>query len=181
MEYTFEAFCRQARSELQVQPNRAGRDAIRQLLEALLTEKAFRSKYLGDEQPRGMRTIYQDHEAGFVVLAYIMDEPKQSPPHDHGSSWAIYGQAVGYTDMTEYRRLDGGISAGKADLEETARYRLNVGEAGLYDAQEIHAIDYPAGARFVRVTGADLNFVPRLKYDIVSGVALEVSSSGVST
>ena len=48
---------------------------------------------------------------GFVVLAHCNPKPHKSPPHDHGSSWAVYGQAVRHTDMSEYKRLDGGNGA----------------------------------------------------------------------
>ena len=50
-------------------------------------------------------------------------------------------------------------------------YRLTPGTAGLYDVGAIHAIDYPADARFVRVTGTDLEAVERLKFDTARGKA----------
>jgi hypothetical protein len=180
MAFTLEDFCQQSHDILKANPGRDGRDKVRQLLEKLLQDEAFCASYLGDDQPHGMRTIFEDDDMGFVVLAYIMDEPRKSPPHDHGSSWAIYGQAKEYTDMTEYRRAGGGSGVGAAKLEQTAHYRLNPGQAGLYNADEIHAIDYPAGAKFVRVTGSDLNNVPRLKYDVAAGQALEIASVGVN-
>ena len=43
----------------------------------------------------------------------------------------------------------------------------------------IHAIDYPANARFVRVTGTDLEDVPRLKFDVEKGEAVVIESATV--
>ena len=39
-----------------------------------------------------------------------------------------------------------------------------------------HEIDYPDGARFVRVTGTDLERVPRLKFDLAKGEAQVIES-----
>jgi hypothetical protein len=56
------------------------------------------------------------------------------------------------------------------------RYRLEPGHAGLYDVGAIHAISLADDARFVRVTGADLEHVPRLKFDLEKGTAELVES-----
>lgn len=179
MTYTLEAFCRDCRETLTSDPGHGGRDRVRQHLEKLLTDAAFVEEYLGDDQPEGRRTLYEDPDLGFCVLAYNMAEPRTSPPHDHGTSWATYGQVAEFTEMTEYRRIGGGEGAGEARLEEVNRYRLTPGKAGLYDTGAIHAIDYPAGAKFVRVTGTDLEVVPRLKFDADSGQAVEISNATV--
>ena len=122
--------------------------------------------------PLGTRKLYEDKDLGFVVLAHCNPKPHKSPPHDHGASWAVYGQAVKYTDMSEYKRLDGGTDAGDAKLEKVKTYRLEPGHAGVYDVGAIHAIDYPDGSRFVRVTGRDLDYVRRLKFDMAAGKAI---------
>ena len=36
--------------------------------------------------------LYEDPELGFCILAHNYAGSKESPPHDHGPSWAIYGQ-----------------------------------------------------------------------------------------
>ncbi|MGE0725967.1 MAG: hypothetical protein AB7O45_16450, partial [Alphaproteobacteria bacterium] len=121
-----------------------------------------------------------DPKLGFVVLAYNQDKPHRSPPHDHGRSWAVYGQVESFTEMTEYRRRDPGSGAGPADLEPLKKYRLDPGQAGLYDGAEIHAINYPAGARYVRVTGTDLDRVPRIRYDMAGTRAEIIENASAS-
>lgn len=178
MSYSLEEFCRESHDALAAEPGPAGKEKVRRILEKLLTDKAFIAAYLGDDQPDGRRTLYEDPDLGFCVLAYKMDEAHASPPHDHGKSWATYGQVTEHTDMTEYRRV-AGSGEGEAKLEQIKHYRLTPGKAGLFDTEAIHSIDYPAGARFVRVTGTDLEVVPRLKFDMKSGKAIEISNATV--
>jgi len=82
--------------------------------------------------------------------------------------------------MSVYKRLDGGTDAGDAKLEKVKSYRLEPGHAGVYDVGDVHAIDYPEGSRFVRVTGRDLDHVKRLKYDMAAGKAITIESASAS-
>jgi len=179
MEPALEQFVRACRKALRDQPGPAGRARVARLLEQAVMKPAFRKACFGTGV-RGRRTLYQDLELGFCVLAYDMDEPRVSPPHDHGPSWAVYAQAEAHTDMTEYEREGTGTGPGPAMLKEVQHYRLNPGQAGLFDTGAIHRIDYPAGARFVRVTGTDMETVPRLKYDLEAGEAIEMAGTGVN-
>jgi predicted metal-dependent enzyme (double-stranded beta helix superfamily) len=177
MAYTLEAFCRDCAASLRADPGPGGKEQIRRNLERLLGNHAFVAEHCGPDAELGVHVLHRDPELGFCVLAHVNREPRSSPPHDHGSSWAIYGQATAYTDMTEYRRLDGACGPGHAELEVTRRYRLEPGHAGLYDVRAIHAIAFGRGARFVRVTGADLEQVPRLKFDLEARRAEEMASA----
>jgi hypothetical protein len=177
MVYTLDAFVKDTQAALKESAGPAGREKVRQLLEKLLANPAFVDEAVGPKAPSGTRKLYEDGELGFVVLAHCNPKPHKSPPHDHGSSWAVYGQAVRYTDMTVYKRLDPGRGAGEASLEKVKTYRLEPGHAGIYDVGAIHAIDYPEGSRFVRVTGRDLDHVQRLKYDEVAGKAITIESA----
>ena len=177
MTYTLEAFVKDTQVALKGTAGPAGREKVRVLLEKLLANPAFVDEAVGPNAPTGTRKLYEDKEQGFVVLAHCNPKPHKSPPHDHGSSWAVYGQAVKYTDMSEFRRLDGGAGAGEAKLEKVKSYRLEPGHAGVYDVGAIHAIDYPDGSRFVRVTGRDLDYVQRLKFDTAAGKAITIESA----
>lgn len=176
MAYTLDGFCRDCAASLRDDGGALGKEQVRTHLERLLANAQFVAETLGPDAPVGVQTLYRDPELGFCVLAHINQEPHASPPHDHGSSWAIYGQAIGHTDMTEYRRVEG-RGAGRAALEVARRYRLEPGHAGLYDVGAIHAIDFCEGARFVRVTGTDLEHVSRLKFDLAAQSATAVESA----
>ncbi|MDP7381415.1 MAG: hypothetical protein QGF33_08605, partial [Alphaproteobacteria bacterium] len=63
------------------------------------------------------------------------------------------------------QRGDDAREAGHAKLTVAKQYRLNPGQAGLYQPGDIHSIDYPAGARFVRITGTDMAAETRQIFD----------------
>jgi hypothetical protein len=48
-------------------------------------------------------------------------------------------------------------------------YRLGPGEVGVYETGVIHSIDYPAGSRFIRVTGTNLDRIERDAFDLTTG------------
>ena len=181
MAYSLDAFCRDCRTALTSDTGPGGREAVRLNLERLLTEPAFLDQHVLSAAP-GRHTLYEDPELGFVVLAHINPKGHKSPPHDHGASWAVYGQVTEYTDMTEWRRTDGSHDPGLASIEVARRYRLEPGHAGTYDIRAIHNIEFPDGARFVRVTGTDLERIPRLKFDLARGLAevIESASAGAA-
>ena len=174
MAYSLVHFCGDVRSILAGNDSRDGREQVRRKLEVLLADPGFRAAYL-DAGEDGMTQIYEDPDLGFCVLAYSMTAPRNSPPHDHGESWAVYGQAAGYTDMTIYSQPDEGRR-----IEPTRTYRLEAGRAGLFDVREIHSISYGEAAKFVRVTGVDMSDEPRRVFDPETGEVLEVASVGTS-
>jgi hypothetical protein len=180
MAYTLDQFIQDTRAALKADTGPGGRQQVRAHLERLLANAAFVNEHCGPSAPPGRHTLYEDKELGFVVLAHVNKDAHKSPPHDHGHSWAVYGQATEYTDMIEYRRVGGGSEAGPAELDEVKRYRLEPGKAGVYDVGGIHAIDYPANTRMIRVTGKDLDHVQRLRYDTATKTATVIQSASAS-
>ena len=170
MAYDLKQFIADCRTTLARDPGPSGREQVRLNLEKLLANPDFIRDYCGDDQPRGLNVLYEDPKLGFQVLAHINDKARVSPPHDHGESWAIYGQATKYTDMSEWERADDGSDPKHAKLKLKKKYRLTPGHAGVYQDGAIHSIDYPEHARFVRVTGTNLDKISRIKIDPNSGV-----------
>ena len=167
MAYALDQFIADCRAILRRDPGPQGREDVRQHLERLLTNQDFVAATCGDDVPTGLKVLYEDADLGFQVLAHVNDKARKSPPHDHGASWAIYGQAAKYTDMIEWERTDGGGE--HAALKEVKRYRLNPGQAGIYQDGAIHSIDYPDRARFIRVTGTNLDKINRVRFDLTTG------------
>jgi len=165
MGYTLEQFTDDCREILKGRQDRAALEKVRGKLETLLKDDAFVARYCGPDATPGPSLLYEDPELGFQVLGYAMGNPRESVPHDHGASWAVYGQAAAYTDMTEWERLDDGTEEGKAQLEPVKKYRLERGQAGIFSDYAIHSISYPGGARFVRVTGVDLDSIKRARFN----------------
>jgi predicted metal-dependent enzyme (double-stranded beta helix superfamily) len=169
MPYDLDQFIADCRSILGRDGGPQGREQVRVNLERLLANKDFIEEYCGDNAPRGLKVLYEDPKLGFQVLAHINDKARVSPPHDHGASWAIYGQASKYTDMTEWAREDDGKDPKHAKLKPIKKYRLTPGKAGIYQDGAIHSIDYPDYARFVRVTGTNLDKIDRIRIDLKTG------------
>jgi predicted metal-dependent enzyme (double-stranded beta helix superfamily) len=176
MLYSLEQFIDDCRNALTRDPGPAGREQVRGKLRDLLANADFIERHCGEAAPVGVHVLYEDPDLGFQILAHINETPRVSPPHDHGESWAIYGQAAKYTDMTEWERIDGGGDDAQAELKAVKKYRLNPGEAGIYQDGAIHSIDYPAKARFVRVTGTDLGRISRVAFDLATGKVKRMTS-----
>ena len=169
MAYDLGQFIADCRGILERDPGQSGREEVRVNLEQLLRNEDFVREHCSDEKPRGLTVLYEDPTLGFQVLAHLNDKARVSPPHDHGASWAIYGQATKYTDMIEWEREDNGADPKHAALKPAKKYRLTPGKAGIYQDGRIHSIDYPDYARFVRVTGTNLDNITRIRIDLKSG------------
>ena len=169
MPYDLDQFIADCRAILARDGGPAGREQVRVRLEQLLGNPDFVRRTFGDDVPRGLKVLYEDDKLGFQILAHINDKARVSPPHDHGASWAIYGQATKYTDMIEWEREDDGSDRDQAKLKPVKKYRLNPGHAGIYQDGKIHSIDYPDNARFIRVTGTNLDRIDRVRFDLKTG------------
>jgi predicted metal-dependent enzyme (double-stranded beta helix superfamily) len=167
MPYDLDQFIADCRAALTRDPGPSGREQVRQRLERLLANEDFVARTGGDDVPTGLKVLYEDKDLGFQILAHVNDKARKSPPHDHGESWAIYGQATRHTDMIEWERTGGDDK--HAELKEVKRYRLNPGQAGIYQDGAIHSIDYPDRARFIRVTGTNLDSIDRVRFDLKTG------------
>lgn len=165
MAYGLEDFCSDAHDALLVDSGHDGREKVRQHLEALLANQAFVAGYLANAAA-GKEILHHDPETGFYVMVHGSDDyDRVGKPHDHGESWAIYGQATGLTEMTEWRRLDDGKSEHRAELEVAKKFTLTPGVVALFDSGTIHSTAHPQPARWVRVTGTDLDHIRRFRYD----------------
>ena len=49
---------------------------------------------------------------------------------------------------------------------ERETFRLEPEMAGMFDIGDIHSIHFPNGARFIRVTGTDLDTIPTNRFDL---------------
>lgn len=172
MIYTFDNFSRDCREALQNDTGPGGREQVRINLEKLLRNAEFIEQYCSESAKPGIETIYVDDKTDFNVLVHVYDTAKISPPHDHGTSWAVYGQAKSHTDMTVWDRVDDSIDSEKIELKQRMAYRLEPGMAGCFEPGDIHTINFPAGSRFVRVTGTNLAAIPTTRYNMKTQTAI---------
>ena len=165
MSYTLEEFGKDCHAALTGDPGPGGRQKIREKLELLLANPDFVQTHL-ESQGKGKTLLYHDPETDVYVMAHGTDQgDRKGKPHDHGASWAVYGQAIGTTEMTVWERTDDRSRDGVATVEDINQFVLEPGKAALFDTGIIHSTAHPKPARWVRVTGTDLDTIERYAYD----------------
>jgi hypothetical protein len=167
MAITLETFAAECRKALKSQPGTPGREQVRKLVEQALADQQFVATYVPPGTPE-RHLLYEDPELGFAILAHGYVGPKSSKPHDHGPSWAIYGQAAGETIMTEWncvaRPTDG--VPGKAVANRD--YVMKPGDAYLYDVGVLHSPERKGDTRLLRIEGINMAKVTRFTYEAVT-------------
>lgn len=128
-----------------------------------LTDTAFVAQHLPDRAagvpPR--EVLYEDPTLGFCICGHVHDGAAASGPHDHGSSWAIYGQATGETEMTDWRIVKPAEGDEPALVEPVEVYTLKPGDAHFYGVGAVHSPRRQGPTRLIRVEGANLDHVTR--------------------
>lgn len=164
MAYTLKQFCADHHTILSSgTPLEQALPQIAEKLSALLLNPAFVAETFNDDTPIGRRTLHHDPDTDVYVLAHVYDGPKKGTPHSHGASWAVYGTARAVTNMTEWRRINP-ESEEQAVLEPVEHYSLGLGQTRAYGPGVLHSTEHPGKAWVVRVTGTDVDAIPRFRY-----------------
>jgi hypothetical protein len=164
MAYTLEQFCADHRAILTSgAPLAEALPRIAEKLSMLLRNPQFVTETFSDETPIGRRTLAHDPVTDVYVLAHVQQGNKTGTPHSHGTSWAIYGNAKAFTDMTEWRRANP-ENEPQAVLEPVKKYRLGPGDTSVYGPGVLHSTAHPEKAWVVRVTGTDVDAIPRFRF-----------------
>lgn len=166
MRLMLEDFATACHDALKANPGTAGREKIRDLVRQVLSDQEFVDTYIPPGTPE-RHLLYEDPEFGFAILAHGYEGPKGGEPHDHGPSWAIYGQASGETIMTDWECLarPTGTQPGKARRRND--YVMKPGDAYLYDVGVLHSPERKASTRLLRIEGLNMAKVKRLAYERV--------------
>ena len=168
MTMTLDALARDCRNLLLADPSPAGRAQVAALLgRALLDGEFVRALFAGGMPER--RILHEDPDLGFCILGHEYHDAKQGGPHDHGPSWAIYGQAEGETTMTDFVLVQPSSAGTAGKVRRERSYALRPGDAHLYNEGAIHAPARGGPTRLVRIEGTNLEKVARGKYEVVAG------------
>ncbi len=164
---TIEQFAKQCHDALKAQPDTAGRQQVRDLVKQILQDTDFVATYIPEGTPE-RKVLYEDPELGFTILAHAYEGAKNSKPHDHGASWAIYGQAAGETIMTDWECLARPTAEGQPGKARHIRdYAMKPGDAHLYEPGVLHSPRRDGATRLLRIEGMNMDRVKRLPYDAV--------------
>jgi predicted metal-dependent enzyme (double-stranded beta helix superfamily) len=166
MSHTLEQFATRCHDMLKAHPGPAGRQQVCTLLQEVLKDETFVTTYLGDDVPE-RQVLYEDPELGFCILAHVYADAKESPPHDHGPSWAMYGQGCGETDMTDWELVTPATEQTPGKVRRTKTYTLTPGMAYVYHEGQVHSPRRAGATRLIRLEGMNMEKVRRLRYEAV--------------
>ena len=165
MAYTLEQFAADCRTALDRDPGPAGREEVRKHVARACLDPEFVAAHLGPDNDSPRKVLYQDERLGFCILAHVHYGASDSRPHDHGPSWAIYGQAAGVTEMSEWRVVAPPRGGECGKVEPVRVYTMQPGDVYVYQEGELHSPRREGETRLVRIEGRNLDGVPRNYYD----------------
>jgi hypothetical protein len=168
MAYTLDQFAADCRAALLKDPGPAGRELVRQYTEKACSDADFVATYLGPAADADRKIIYEDPDLHFCILAHVYKGAKNSSPHDHGPSWAIYGQAAGVTEMTDWRLVEKPADGKPGKVAKVRTYTMTPGMAHHYGEGALHSPRRENDTRLIRIEGRDLTKVKRDKFEIAA-------------
>jgi hypothetical protein len=166
MKRDLEQFSAACRSILKQDPGIEGRKKVCALVQDVLKDDDFIKTYLADDVPE-RKVLYEDPELGFCILGHVYHGAKDSNPHDHGPSWAIYGQARGETVMTDYAPVARPSEEQPGKARRVKDYALKPGMAYLYNEGDLHSPRRDGPTRLIRIEGQNMEKVRRYPYERV--------------
>jgi hypothetical protein len=166
MAYTLEQFAATCHRILKAEPGPEGREKVCALLRDVLKDEDFITTHLGDTVPE-RKILYEDPDLGFCILAHVHHDAKTSQPHDHGPSWAIYGQAQGETEMTDWTLVEPASEEKPGKVRQAKIYTLTPGMAYVYNEGALHSPRRTGPTRLIRLEGMNMEKVRRLAYQAI--------------
>src|SRR5262250_1327475 len=166
MSWTLETFAAASRQALTENPGPAGRKKVCEVVQQVLQDEAFIAKHLGDDVPE-RKILYQDPQLGFCILAHVYQGARESNPHDHGPSWAIYGQARGETLMNDWALVEPASEGKPGKVRHVRSYALKPGMAHVYNEGDRRPPRRDGPTRLIRIEGTNMDKVNRLAYEKV--------------
>jgi predicted metal-dependent enzyme (double-stranded beta helix superfamily) len=162
MPYSLDDLIADCRAALKDGESPAALETVRVAVEKALADREFlENQILSRKAPPERVILHEDPEQGFCVCAHVYDEAKPGDPHDHGPTWAVYGQAEGETEMTDWEVVSPAEGETPAKVRESRRYVLKAGQAHAYPTGAVHApIRYDA-TKLLRIEGVNTDRVTR--------------------
>ena len=171
MTYTLEQLSSDIKAALKADPGKGGKEAVCKLVSRVLHDQDFIARHLNAADCKPRKVLYEDPELGFCICGHVYETPAHGAPHDHGSSWAIYGVAVGDTEMTDWRILQKGDGANPTLVEPERTYVMKPGDSHFYDVGVVHSPNRDTLTKLVRIEGANLDRIKRSNIKAASKVA----------
>ncbi|HKY06907.1 MAG TPA: hypothetical protein VJQ55_01640 [Candidatus Binatia bacterium] len=166
MNFTLETFAADVQSLLKQDASPAGRQKVRDLVQEALKDAKFIASYVNDNTP-DRQVIYEDPDLGFCICAHVNRDPREAHPHDHGTSWAIYGQAFGETEMSDWEIIEPAAEGKPGKVRRARVYTLKPGMAHIYNEGDVHSPKRTGATGLLRIEGKNTQKMKRLAYRAV--------------
>lgn len=142
----------------------AGKRAVCEVVARYVSNESFVATHLktrqNDEPIR--EVLFEDPELGFCICGHVFATGQDAEPHDHGPSWAVYGQVSGQTVMTDWTVVDDGAGGGPKRVAQNGEpYTLNPGDVHLYDVGAVHSLVRVGPVKTIRIEGQNLDHIQR--------------------
>ena len=173
MTYTLEQLSSDIKAALKADPGKGGKEAVCKLVSRVLHDQDFIARHLNAADCKPRKVLYEDPELGFCICGHVYEKPAHGQPHDHGSSWAIYGVAVGDTEMTDWRIVKKGDGANPTLVEPERTYVMKPGDSHFYDVGVVHSPNRDTLTKLVRIEGSNLDRIKRSNIKKAEPVAAE--------
>jgi len=167
MTHTLDELAAACRRILAADAGPNGRQQVCALVRDVLKDEAFVAAHLPDGAPE-RKILYEDPELGFCILAHVYEGARESAPHDHGPSWAIYGQARGETLMNDWQMVEPPRGDQPGRVRHVRAYRLTPGMAHIYNECDVHSPRRDGPTRLIRIEGRNMDKVGRASFTKVS-------------
>jgi hypothetical protein len=163
MPYTLTQLAADIRETLAGGADRSAKEKVCTYVVQALKDEAFVAAHLKARAPGAdpREVLYEDPELGFCICGHVYAGPAHGSPHDHGSSWAIYGQAAGVTEMTDWRIVRPGTGEEPILVAPERTYLMHPADAHLYDVGDVHSPKREAPVKLIRIEGRNLDRVQR--------------------
>lgn len=166
MANTLDNYAAQMHDILSTDPGPAGRDKVCRVVQEMCIDKGFVGKYLPDTGPE-RNILYEDKDLGFCILGHVYHGAKESKPHDHGPTWAIYGQADGETIMNDWEMVSPPQDGDPGRVKLVRSYTLKPGQAYVYNEGDLHSPRREGSTRLIRIEGRNVEKIKRLPYEAI--------------
>ncbi|HKS89220.1 MAG TPA: hypothetical protein VJR70_07250 [Stellaceae bacterium] len=166
MGYTLEQFSADCHRILTADPGPQGRKEVCKLVQKACADAEFVARHLPDGAP-DRKILYEDPDLGFCILGHVYHGAKQSAPHDHGPTWAIYGQAQGETIMTDWALVSPASETEIGRVRHVRDYTLAPGAAYVYNEGDLHSPRREGSTKLIRIEGRNVEKIRRFPYQAV--------------
>ncbi len=161
MAYTLDELVQTCRSALRDKPADEAQQEILQSVKHALRDPVFLDSHLGAHANKERDILYEDPDYDFCVCAHVYSGAKGGQPHDHGPTWAIYGQAEGETEMSDWAVTQAPTGTAATKVSKVKTYTLRPGDAHLYRTGDIHSPARSGPTKLLRVEGKNTEKVQR--------------------